>query len=144
MFPAVLLHELCHLLVGLVLNAKPVSFDILPKKVDKEVVFGSVSFKNLRWYNVFFTSFAPLLIVPIVFLLKELFFLLKFNGVFYSYLYFYLFITFLYASIPSQKDISVFLKNYLAVLIAFALIVIAFFIFEKQLFSCLNFNLLRR
>ena len=57
MVPGVFLHELLHFLVGLITNAKPSSFSIIPNRVKA----GSVSFTNLAWYNAIPTALAPLL-----------------------------------------------------------------------------------
>lgn len=66
-FPGTLIHELQHFVVGLVLNARPASFTLIPSKTPDGSgwTLGSVGFYNIRWYNAFFVSMAPL-ITPIV------------------------------------------------------------------------------
>ncbi len=57
MVPGVFLHELLHFLIGLITNAKPSSFSIVPNRIHA----GSVSFSNITWYNALPTSLAPFL-----------------------------------------------------------------------------------
>ena len=57
MMPGVFLHELLHFLIGLITNAKPSSFSIIPNRIQA----GSVSFSNITWYNAIPTALAPLL-----------------------------------------------------------------------------------
>jgi hypothetical protein len=61
--PGTLCHELCHWLVGLLLNGHPVHFTVLPKRQGRGFVLGSVALANLRWYNAFFIGLAPLLLL---------------------------------------------------------------------------------
>lgn len=67
--PGTLLHELLHFTLGILTNAKPVSFSLLPKRDGaNRLVLGSVHFANLRWYNALPTSLAPLLGLYVVLL----------------------------------------------------------------------------
>lgn len=60
--PGTLIHELLHLVVGLILNGKPVSLSLWPRRVNHgQWVLGCVGFENLRWYNAVFVGMAPLL-----------------------------------------------------------------------------------
>lgn len=60
--PGTMVHELLHLIVGAISNAKPVSFSLLPQKASGgQWVLGSVGFTNLRWYNAALVGLAPLL-----------------------------------------------------------------------------------
>jgi hypothetical protein len=63
--PFTIIHELLHFIVGFAVNARPYSFSIIPDFNKDEIVLGSVSCSNIRWYNGFFVGLAPLLIVPI-------------------------------------------------------------------------------
>jgi hypothetical protein len=59
-----ILHELAHLVVGLLTNARPVNFSVLPRRgAGRQWILGSVSFANIRWYNAAFVGLAPILIV---------------------------------------------------------------------------------
>jgi hypothetical protein len=55
-------HEALHLIVGLVVNAKPTSFSIIPKRQKNCWVLGSVGFRNLNIWNSAPTAFASLLL----------------------------------------------------------------------------------
>lgn len=60
--PGTFVHELLHLSVGLILNGKPVSISLWPRRVGHtQWVLGSVGFANLRWYNAVFIGMAPML-----------------------------------------------------------------------------------
>jgi hypothetical protein len=64
LFPGTFVHELLHLIVGLILNGKPVTFSLWPRKVgQRQWVLGAVGFTNLRWYNAAFIGMAPLLAI---------------------------------------------------------------------------------
>lgn len=58
-------HEFLHWGCGFLLGAKPIKGTVLPKKVEGGWILGSVTFSNIRWYNGFLTSLAPLLIFAI-------------------------------------------------------------------------------
>lgn len=60
--PATALHEFAHGLVGLLLGARPSSFNLLPKRVSKSSWrLGYVGFTRLRWWNGGAIALAPLL-----------------------------------------------------------------------------------
>ena len=61
--PGTLCHELCHWLVGKLMNGQPVRFTVFPRRVEHGFVLGSVTLANLRWYNAFFIGLAPLLLL---------------------------------------------------------------------------------
>ena len=63
--PGTVAHELCHYLVGLLLNARPTKVVLWPVRIGNRLVLGEVSFSNLTWYNAALTGMAPLLLVPV-------------------------------------------------------------------------------
>lgn len=66
--PGTLLHELMHFVVGLILNARPRNFTIIPRRGEGgNYVMGSVGFTNVTFYNAVPASMAPLLLLPIGF-----------------------------------------------------------------------------
>ena len=62
-FPGVVMHELMHLCVGLLLLAKPASFNLLPRRSGDQWHFGSVSFTGLNLFNAAPVAWAPLLLM---------------------------------------------------------------------------------
>lgn len=62
---ATVLHEACHWLVGLLLNAKPVSFSLWPKRQGNGWQLGAVTFARLNIWNAAFVAFAPLCLAPL-------------------------------------------------------------------------------
>ena len=58
-------HEAAHFIVGLLLGAHPTKVSLFPKKIDaKRWMLGSVTFKNMRWWNRAPTALAPMLLAP--------------------------------------------------------------------------------
>lgn len=69
--PGTILHEFMHFVVGVVLNARPVGFTVIPKRRDDFYVYGSVSFRNVTFYNAVPISLAPLGLLPIGFYINR-------------------------------------------------------------------------
>ena len=68
--PGTFVHELLHLVVGLLLNGRPVSMSLWPRRVSQgQWVLGAVGFANLRWYNAVFIGLAPLLAMVVAMLM---------------------------------------------------------------------------
>ncbi|NVO00466.1 MAG: hypothetical protein HXX17_14195 [Geobacteraceae bacterium] len=63
--PGVVLHELAHLLTGLLLRAQPVGFSLLPKqRCDGRWTLGSVAFRRVTAFNAVPIALAPLGLLP--------------------------------------------------------------------------------
>ena len=70
-------HELCHFITGLLLNARPVRFSIIPKKTgEAHWTLGSVSFANITFYNGIFVGMAPLLLLVPFYLVVPTYFVM--------------------------------------------------------------------
>lgn len=69
--PGTILHELMHFLVGLILNARPCNFNIIPQRKSDGYVMGSVGFRNVTFYNAIPSALAPLLLLPIGFYINR-------------------------------------------------------------------------
>ena len=63
-FPVTLAHELMHLLLGFVTHGQPCGFRVWPRRAANGYVLGSVSCRNVRWYNGLFIGLAPMLLLP--------------------------------------------------------------------------------
>ncbi|WP_052743291.1 hypothetical protein [Pseudomonas veronii] len=70
-FPGVLVHEMLHFTVGFVTMAHPISISSIPRLVNGRLVRGSVGFVGLNWLNAWLTALAPLLALPIMFVLAR-------------------------------------------------------------------------
>jgi len=68
-FPGVVMHEFMHLMVGLVLLAKPTSLNLIPRRVGDKWLFGSVSFSGLTIFNAAPVAYAPLLLLGVAWIL---------------------------------------------------------------------------
>ncbi len=106
--PGTLLHELMHFSVGLLLNAHPCNFTILPRKsLDGNYVMGSVGFRNITFYNAVPAALAPLLLLPIGFYLNR-YFLPFLNPTLGNYiLYVFLQTILIENAVPSRADFKV-------------------------------------
>lgn len=63
-WPGTVLHESLHWLVGLVFNAQPSDFTVMPD----DHSLGSVTFMNIHSLNALPTALAPMLILPTIYL----------------------------------------------------------------------------
>lgn len=66
-FTGVLVHEMLHLVVGLVTMARPTSMSLIPRTEAGRLVLGSVGFVGLTWLNAWITALAPLLVLPMAY-----------------------------------------------------------------------------
>ena len=67
----VALHELAHLLVGILLCARPSGFSLIPHRQDGGVRLGSVSFRGLNAFNSLPVGLAPLGLIAAAFYLFQ-------------------------------------------------------------------------
>ena len=113
--PGTIMHELAHFIMAILLNGKPSSFSLIPKKENNSYTLGSVSCKNITFYNALFIGLAPLVLIPL-----SLFFgylsineLMKFinntsdyNALSMYFVYTYLLFIALVSAMPSDADIK--------------------------------------
>ena len=106
--PGTLLHELMHFLIGLIFNAKPRNFTVVPHRDDSGgYVMGSVGFANITFYNAVPSALAPLLLLPIGFYVNR-YMLPMIDATFINYaLYILLQTVIIENAIPSRTDFKV-------------------------------------
>ena len=64
--PGTILHETMHFMVGLFMNAKPTSYDLVPRRdAFGNYIMGSVGFRNVTSYNAIPSALAPLFLLII-------------------------------------------------------------------------------
>ena len=103
-------HELSHFIVGLLINAKPIGFSLIPRRTgDKEWALGSVNFRNIRWFNGLPVGLAPLLLlVPFYVRLPESFTIEDFKHATGGDLVFWFALAYILpAAIPSKTDLKI-------------------------------------
>lgn len=106
------LHEMAHFMVSLLTYGKPESFSIIPKREGNSYIFGSVTSTNLKWYNKFLVSLAPLLILPLVYVF-DMYYFSYFEDTFYTQLlYIFLIVVLIDNSIPSSTDFKIAFSGY--------------------------------
>lgn len=126
--PGTILHEIMHFFVGLILNARPCNFTILPRKSDKGYVMGSVGFTNITFYNAIPSSMAPLLLLPIGFYLNR-YFLPNMTPTFTNYVLYVLLQTIIIENaLPSSADFRVAKQYFLGIVMYIAIGVSLLFI----------------
>ncbi len=67
--PGTFCHELCHWGLGHLLGGRPRRFTVLPRREGRGWVLGSVTLWNLRLHNAFFIGMAPLLLLPLAYVI---------------------------------------------------------------------------
>ena len=103
-------HELMHLVVSLFTFGKPSWFSILPSKTINNngqitgYTLGYVRSKNIRWFNVALISLAPLLLIPLSYLIYTDFFNYIDRNLYSYIIYIFVIISLLFSSIPSSVD----------------------------------------
>lgn len=108
-FVGTFFHELFHFLVSLVTFGFPYSFSIFPKKIkdsngSKLYMLGSVKSFNLRWFNVFWISMAPLFLLPFAYYIFKNFFHYFDANIVNFIIWIYIQISMVFSSIPSSVD----------------------------------------
>ena len=107
--PGTIAHELMHLIVGLVLRAKPQALSIWPRRTGSRWTLGSVAFGNIGLLNGAFVTLAPLLLLPAAWLcFVHVLLPLWVEGRWGAWLASgYLAATALFAALPSFQDLRV-------------------------------------
>jgi len=67
--PGVFLHELAHLLAGVLLRAQPAGFSLIPQRRGGGWTLGSVVFRRVTAFNAVPIAFAPFGLVPLAYYL---------------------------------------------------------------------------
>lgn len=130
-----IIHEVCHFVVGLLLNGKPTSFSILPTKNydENRIQLGSVRFVNLNWYNRIPIGLAPLLIFIFIYYFDLYFFIYFEKNLINTLLYIYLLSILLINSIPSKTDLKIAFSCITGIIFYGLIFVIFYKLFEKGL-----------
>lgn len=106
-FIGIFLHELSHFIVSFLTNGRPDTFSVFPKKMNNSYIFGSVHSNNFQWYNRFLISFAPLLLLVVLYFMDKYFFLYFEDTLYTQILYIFLVIVLIDSSIPSSADFEI-------------------------------------
>lgn len=106
---ATLLHEACHLLLGLLLLARPVGITLWPRRQGARWVLGAVSFRRLHLLNAGWVALAPLALYPLAWWLAQHWLLPAFQQAQYGLwlVSAYLVACCLYGGMPSVVDLRV-------------------------------------
>ncbi len=101
------LHELAHLLVGILLCAKPSGFSLIPHRQEGGVRLGSVTFRGLNAFNALPVGLAPLGLVASAFYLFR-----NWSGWFTPTLFstagvYVVSFVLIYNAVPSRQDLKI-------------------------------------
>lgn len=139
-FMGTLFHELAHFAVSLITYGKPFWFSVIPSsRYDKEtgrrtITLGCVKSANITWWNTFFVSMAPLLLLPLSYWVYNNFFTYIQGGLWSSVLYIFIIVSLLFSAIPSAVDFkNVFNSNAPANLFFPIVFVVAYYYFGDRI-----------
>ena len=101
-------HELSHFLVGVVTLGFPYKFSIIPHRgaVENSYVMGHVKCYNMKWYNRFWISMAPLLLLPLAFLVFKSYFNFFESNIHNFFIWIFILVSLIFSSIPSGADFN--------------------------------------
>lgn len=103
----VILHELSHLLVGLIFRAEPLGISLLPRRDGKRWCLGSVRFSRITPWNAVPVALAPLSLAGVAYLVA-IFWFSWFEATLATTLGLYAVIfILLYNALPSTQDLRV-------------------------------------
>lgn len=105
------LHELAHYISSLLTNGKPSRFSVLPQKSNNGYTLGYIISRNIKWYNAFIISFAPLVLFILAYYLHTYFFMYLDKNIYTWILYLFLMINLIDSAIPSGQDFKVSFSN---------------------------------
>jgi len=126
-------HEISHFIFSFISYGKPTWISLLPSinKDDKNntigYTLGYVSSKNIRWYNAFFISMAPLSLLPLSFYIYQNFFYYFEENIYTYLLYIFFIISLVFSSIPSKVDFLLLFSNKLLNFIPLILIILVIY-----------------
>ena len=123
--PGTFLHETAHFLIGFILNARPTSFTLIPRKSGDAYVMGSVGFKNIRFYNALPSAMAPLLLLIAGYYFNRWFFANVHLSLWTYFGYVIMQTIIIENALPSSTDFKVAFSSLLGVLFYGAIIIAA-------------------
>lgn len=124
-FPVTLAHELMHLLLGFITLGRPCGFRVWPRRSAGGYVLGSVSCRNVRWYNGLFIGLAPVLMLPLALALLAWRLRAQPQANAAEAAWAYAVACLMYASLPSWQDLRVVLASSWLLIAALAAVAIA-------------------
>lgn len=110
------LHELAHYLMAIVLNAKPSSFSLLPKRTINGWILGHVEVQNPTWYNLLPIGFAPLSLFVGAFYANAWYSSIPEHTIWSDLLYLLALVILIENAIPSWQDVKIAVGNLLGVI----------------------------
>ena len=134
--PGTLLHEVSHVVMGLLSFGRPTGISLIPRRSVSGYVLGSARFANVRWYNGCFIGLSPL------FMLAAAAWLLGWRitsqPAFHveELLWVYFIASLAYGGIPSWQDIKVAATSFWL----FVLCALAFWILTSEGFRVATLN----
>jgi len=120
-------HELAHLSVSALMLGKPTKVSLFPSKQENgKYILGYVESSNVKWYNAFPISMAPLLLLALAFYFNKYYFEYIEENIYTYIVYIFVTVTLLENAIPSMQDFKVGFSN-LGFLIYLAIPILYFY-----------------
>lgn len=103
----VTLHELAHLLVGILLCAKPSGFSLIPHRQGDGMQLGSVSFRGLNAFNSLPVGLAPLGLIAAAFYMFQNWTAWFTPTLFSTVSVYFASFVLIYNAVPSRQDLKI-------------------------------------
>jgi hypothetical protein len=103
----VILHEAAHLLVGLMLRARPTGISLLPRREGNGWRLGSIGFRRITAFNALPVALAPLGLIGVAFWLARHWFTWLAQSLPATLALYCCVFVLLYNSLPSRQDLRV-------------------------------------
>jgi hypothetical protein len=123
------LHELTHFVFALMLNGKPDSFSLFPKRDGNYWTLGSVEISNATWYNKMPIGLAPLSLFIFAYYLNHLYvYYVPSRDTFTDLGFIFMLVILVENAIPSRQDLRVAFSNIFGCAFYLVLMVIIYLI----------------
>lgn len=103
----VMLHELAHLLVGILFRAEPTSFSLIPRRSGSRWQLGAVRFARINAVNAVPIAFAPLGLAVVAYLVANYWFTWLHASLTTTLALYAVLFLLLYNALPSRQDLRV-------------------------------------
>lgn len=103
-FVGVVLHEMAHFAVAFVLGGRPTRFSVWPRRTVNGFVFGQVVCARITFFNAMPIGLAPLMLLPMAWLIERNFFLYLPVTVVNYLIYLFLLVIVIENALPSTAD----------------------------------------
>lgn len=127
-----MLHELAHLLAGLIFRAQPTGMSLIPRRAGNLWKLGSVSFNRITAFNAMPVALAPLGLVAMAYWIAINWFSWNAPSLSTTLLLYGLLFILLYNALPSRQDLRI-AFNWKSILLYLPMAAILAVYFNRQI-----------